>query len=259
MVERRVLQLACGSPFLLHGRFAFQTKGLVFLGLEYMTCGDFDQFLQQKGQLDIASARFYAAELVCGIQHLHSKGIVHRDLKPANILMVETGHIKIADFGLALENMYGDQTDSEYAGTPLFMPPEMLAGEQYDAGVDWYALGIIINIMITSKFRYDPKQFKATSKVAKNIIAMLLTENRYMRLGVNGNIRAHRFFQHIHWDLVETLRMQPPHKPHPKKTESTLRPFNLQEMEEAEAQEAISANHQAMPSGFSFRNISWNP
>ncbi|XP_075122786.1 protein kinase C delta type-like isoform X1 [Leptodactylus fuscus] len=222
MVERRVLQLACGSPFLLHGRF-------------------------------------YAAELVCGIQHLHSKGIVHRDLKPANILMVETGHIKIADFGLALENMYGDQTDSEYAGTPLFMPPEMLAGEQYDAGVDWYALGIIINIMITSKFRYDPKQFKATSKVAKNIIAMLLTENRYMRLGVNGNIRAHRFFQHIHWDLVETLRMQPPHKPHPKKTESTLRPFNLQEMEEAEAQEAISANHQAMPSGFSFRNISWNP
>ncbi|KAM3920349.1 protein kinase C delta type-like [Leptodactylus fuscus] len=260
MVEWRILQLASGSPFLLHGKFAFQTKGLVLLGLEYISSGDFHQFLQQKGQLDIANARFYAAaELVCGIQHLHSKGIVHRDLKPANIFLVETGHIKIADFGLALENMHGDRTASEYAGTPWFIPPEMLAGEQYDAGVDWYALGIIIDIMMTGELRYNPELFKATSKVAKNIIAMLLAEDRTIRLGVNGNIRAHRFFQRIDWDSVETLRMLPPHIPQPKKTESTLRSFNLQEMEEADAQKPISANHQAMPSGFSLCNISWNP
>ncbi|XP_066462017.1 protein kinase C delta type-like [Eleutherodactylus coqui] len=77
MVERRVLQRASGSPFLLHGEFAFQTKNLVLLGMEYINCGDFLQLLQRNGRLDIPSARFYAAELVCGIQDLHSMGIVH--------------------------------------------------------------------------------------------------------------------------------------------------------------------------------------
>ncbi|CAJ0927330.1 unnamed protein product [Ranitomeya imitator] len=81
---------------------------LVLLGLEFMSCGDFFDFLEMKGRLDIPSARFYAAELVCGIQFLHSKGIIHRDLKPENILVADTGHIKITDFGLALENMLGD-------------------------------------------------------------------------------------------------------------------------------------------------------
>ncbi|XP_040289490.1 protein kinase C-like [Bufo bufo] len=104
--------------------------------MEYVTYGDFHQLLRRKGRFDIPSARFYAAELVCGIQHLHSKGIIHRDLKPSNILVTETGHIKIADFGLALENIYGDRTATEYTGTPGFIAPEILAAEEYNAGVD---------------------------------------------------------------------------------------------------------------------------
>ncbi|CAJ0938626.1 unnamed protein product [Ranitomeya imitator] len=159
--------------------------------------------------------KFYAAELVCGIQYLHSKGIVHRDLKPSNILVAATGHIKIADFGLALENIYGDRTATEYAGTPGFIAPEMLAADEYNAGVDWYAFGIILNIMVTSRSKYHRGLFKASSEEAKNIIKKLLREDPARRLGVNGNIRAHRFFQRIDWDAVESLRMCPPHVPVP--------------------------------------------
>ncbi|XP_044155580.1 protein kinase C delta type-like [Bufo gargarizans] len=259
MVERRVLQLASGCPFLLHGTFAFQTKELVLLGMEYVTCGDFHQLLRRKGRLDIPSARFYAAELVCGIQYLHSKGIIHRDLKPSNILVTETGHIKIADFGLALENIYGDRTATEYTGTPGFMAPEILAAEEYNAGVDWYAFGIILNIMITNSHKYQRGLFNASSKEAKNIIKKLLREDPTRRLGVNGNIRAHRFFQCIDWDSVEALRMRPPHisKP-PNNIQRGSRPFNLQILEAAEASNlAMSANHQALFTGFSFTNISW--
>ncbi|CAJ0939159.1 unnamed protein product, partial [Ranitomeya imitator] len=115
-------------------------------------------------------ARFYAAELVCGIQHLHSKGIIHRDLKPSNIMVAATGHLKIADFGLALENIYGDRTATEYAGTPGFIAPKMLAAAEYNAGVDWYAFGIILNIMITSRSKYHRGLFSASSKEAKDII-----------------------------------------------------------------------------------------
>ncbi|XP_044130000.1 protein kinase C delta type-like [Bufo gargarizans] len=125
MVERRVFQLASGSPFLVHADFAFQTKLHVLLGLEYMSCGDFYTYLLMKDQLDIPSARFYAAELVCGIQFLHSKGVIHRDLKPENILVAETGHVKITDFGLALVNMHGDRTATSYAGTIGYIAPEV--------------------------------------------------------------------------------------------------------------------------------------
>ncbi|XP_072000665.1 protein kinase C delta type-like [Engystomops pustulosus] len=256
MVERHVLHLASGSPFLVHGQFAFQTKGLLLLGMEYMNCGDFHQLLQRKGPFDIASARFYAAELVCGIQHLHSKGIVHRDLKPSNILVTETGHIKIADFGLALENIYGDRTVSGYAGTPGFMAPEMLAEEEYNAGVDWYALGIILNIMITGKSKYHRGLFNASNMEAKNIIKKLLREDPAKRLGVNGNIRAHRFFQHVQWDSVQALRVPPPHTLSlpPNNIRRGFRPFNIERMEAAEAQRPIPANQQAIFTGFSFVN-----
>ncbi|KAM3926823.1 protein kinase C delta type-like [Leptodactylus fuscus] len=145
-------------------------------------------------------ARFYAAELVCGIQHLHSKGIVHRDLKPSNIMVAETGHIKIADFGLALENIYGERRATGYAGTPGFIAPEMLAEEEYNAGIDWYAFGIILNIMVTGKSKFHRGLFSASSVEAKNIIKKLLREDPAKRLGVNGDIKAHRFLQHIDWD-----------------------------------------------------------
>ncbi|XP_040271515.1 protein kinase C delta type-like [Bufo bufo] len=213
LVEHRVLQLASGSPFLVHAAFAFQTKMLVLLGLEYMSCGDLDQFLRMKGRLDIPSARFYAAELVCGIQFLHSKGIIHRDLKPENILVAETGHIKITDFGLALENMLGDRTATEYAGTKGFVAPEMLAGKEYGVGVDWYSFGVILNEIITSECTYNPALFDKTRSGAKDIIKKLLQKHPAKRLGVHGNIRGHHFFQHIDWVSVEALRMAPPHIP----------------------------------------------
>ncbi|XP_044139125.1 protein kinase C delta type-like [Bufo gargarizans] len=207
LVEHRVLQLASGSPFLVHAAFAFQTKMLVLLGLEYMSCGDFDQLLRIKGQLDIPSARFYAAELVCGIQFLHSKGIVHRDLKPENILVAETGHIKITDFGLAL-NMLGDRTATEYAGTKGYVAPEMLAKEEYGVGVDWYSFGVILKEMITSQRTYHPAR-----SGAKDIIKKLLQRDPAKCLGVHGNIRGHHFFQHVDWVSVKALRMTPPHIP----------------------------------------------
>ncbi|XP_040277279.1 protein kinase C delta type-like [Bufo bufo] len=253
LVEHRVLQLASGSPFLIHADFAFQTKMLVLLGLEYMSCGDFDQFLRMKGRLDIPSARFYAAELVCAIQYLHSKGIVHRDLKPENILVAETGHIKVTDFGLALENMLGDRTATEYAGTEGYVAPEMLAEEEYGVGVDWYSFGVILNEMITSQCTYDPTLFDTTRSGAKVIIKKLLQRDPAKRLGVHGNIRGHHFFQHIDWVSVEALRTAPPHIPVPSIPQRCSNPFNLDGIEAAAAKKGpLPLKHQAIFRGFSF-------
>ncbi|XP_069838014.1 protein kinase C delta type-like [Dendropsophus ebraccatus] len=257
-VERQVLHLASGSPFLIHGQFALQTKGHVLLGMEYIKCGDFHQLLQQKGRLNIANARIYAAELVCGLQYLHSKGIVHRDLKPKNIMLTDTGHLKIADFGLALLNISEDRMAEGSAGTPGFMAPEMLAGEEYDAGIDWYAFGIILNIMVTGKSRYHRGRFKASNMEAKIIIKELLQEDPDQRLGVHGNIRAHAFFQDMDWDKVQALGMKPPHIPSKRNNQRGFRPFDITKMEaEDEENVPVSADDQALFERFSFITSTW--
>ncbi|XP_069812722.1 protein kinase C delta type-like [Dendropsophus ebraccatus] len=253
LVEKRVLQLASESPFLVHAAFALQTKMHVLLGLQYESCGDFLQLLLTKGPFTINHARFYAAELVCGIQFLHAKGVIHRDLKPENILVADTGHIKITDFGLALDNMHGDRTATSYAGTMGYMAPEMLARKKYNAGVDWYSFGIIINEMLTSEIDYDPSFFPRSSSV-KNIIEQLLQKHPAKRLGVHGNIRGHPFFRRIDWVSVEALKPTPPFNPDPNNITPSFRPFKIDKIEAAEAKSSITPAAQDMFRGFSFVN-----
>lgn len=69
--------------------------------------------------------RYFIAEMVCGLQFLHSKGIIHRDLKPENILLGDDGHIKIADFGLAKMGVTQFNRTKECKGTPGYQAPEV--------------------------------------------------------------------------------------------------------------------------------------
>ncbi|KAM4034535.1 LOW QUALITY PROTEIN: protein kinase C delta type-like [Anomaloglossus baeobatrachus] len=253
MVERRVLQLASGSPFLVHADFAFQTNLHLAIGLELVSGGDFYNLLKKKGRLDIPSARFYAAELVCGIQYLHSKGVIHRDLKPENILVAETGHIKITDFGLAADNMHGDRTATGYAGTYGYMAPEIEAGKEYNAGVDWYSFGVIMKDMVMGKST-DHQILNDKSSGIGDILKQLLQRDPALRLGATGNIRAHRFFQCIDWVSVEALKMPPPHIPVPSGPHHRPKPFHLDRIEAKAAamlRTPISVKDQALFKGFS--------
>ncbi|XP_077123815.1 protein kinase C delta type-like isoform X2 [Ranitomeya variabilis] len=187
--------------------------------------------------------RFYAAELVCGIQYLHSKDIIHRDLKPENILVAETGHIKISDFGLAIDNMHGDRTATGYPGTQGYMAPEILAGTEYNVGVDWYCFGVILKEMVTDECAYHQTLDKSSS--IRNMIKQLLQKDPASHLGANGNIREHKFFQHMDWLSVEALKLSPPHVPVPSEPHHCPKPFHLNKLE-AVVVAFISAKNQAL-------------
>ncbi|XP_041433864.1 protein kinase C delta type-like [Xenopus laevis] len=83
------------------------------------------QMIREKGKLNMETIIFYAAELVVGIQFLHSKGIVHRDLKASNILITKDGHMKIVDFGQAEENVFEGKKIQRISGTLSHMAPEV--------------------------------------------------------------------------------------------------------------------------------------
>lgn len=89
------------SDFVVKSLFRFTHETFLCFVTEYMIGGDFGFFLHQYQALDEDIARFYLAELVLAIDHLHSLQIIHRDLKPENILLDQHGHLKLTDFGLS--------------------------------------------------------------------------------------------------------------------------------------------------------------
>lgn len=96
-----------------------------------------------------SSAKFYFAEILLGLEYIHSKGIVYRDLKPENVLLDIDGHIKLADFGLSKHlSSISDLTNS-FCGSPEYMSPEMLIGQGHGFAVDYYSLGAILFEMLT--------------------------------------------------------------------------------------------------------------
>ncbi|XP_068098604.1 protein kinase C delta type-like isoform X2 [Hyperolius riggenbachi] len=201
ILESRILRSASGCPFLIQGRFALQTPDLLMMGMDLARGGDLHDLLRNRGPLDISTVKFYAAEIVCALQYLHSKGYIHRDLKPANILLDGTGHIKLADFGLAMEG-----TASRICvGTRDYMAPEMRQRLEYDAAVDWYSFGVVL---------YE----------------MLLWADPRVRLGANGDIRRHAFFRGINWVALEGLHMVPPIIPEQPPETANLPHRTLQEM-----------------------------
>uniref|UniRef100_A0A8C5MGN2 Protein kinase domain-containing protein n=1 Tax=Leptobrachium leishanense TaxID=445787 RepID=A0A8C5MGN2_9ANUR len=224
--ERNVLQVARGCPFLCHGLAAFQTQEFAYLVLEYVHGGTLNSFMKRRGQLTLDEVRNLLAQMICGLQYLHSCGIIHRDLKPENILMSDDGHIKIADFGLAAENMTGGRVTRGRIGTPFFLAPEQLSLRSYGASVDWWAMGVIFSIMLTGKYPFDDtgtvemyqdevlktrhRYPSELPKDAEDLLNKLLDKNPETRLGVAGNIRQHPFFQSINWEEVESCQAVPP-------------------------------------------------
>jgi len=97
------------SDFVAKLFWTFSSKDYLFLVMEYLNGGDCAALIKALGGLPEEWSKRYLAEVILGLEHLHSRGIVHRDLKPDNLLIDGNGHLKLTDFGLSRMGLLGRQ------------------------------------------------------------------------------------------------------------------------------------------------------
>ncbi len=127
-----------------------EVEGLTFLSMEYVDGEDLASLLRRIGRLVGDKALEIARQLCAGLAAAHREGVLHRDLKPANIMLDGRGRVVITDFGLA---SLADRVEGMEArnGTPAYMAPEQLAGQDVTALSDIYSLGLVLYEIFTGK------------------------------------------------------------------------------------------------------------
>jgi serine/threonine protein kinase len=106
--ERDILHamaLISPHPFTSTLKFAFQSENNLYLGMDYIPGGNLRELIRKYKCLPEEWVRFYAAELVLAISHLHSLHVLYRDIKPHNVMIDARGHVVMIDFGLSKQEI----------------------------------------------------------------------------------------------------------------------------------------------------------
>uniref|UniRef100_A0A8C0JTA7 Protein kinase C iota type n=1 Tax=Canis lupus dingo TaxID=286419 RepID=A0A8C0JTA7_CANLU len=240
--EKHVFEQASNHPFLVGLHSCFQTESRLFFVIEYVNGGDLMFHMQRQRKLPEEHARFYSAEISLALNYLHERGIIYRDLKLDNVLLDSEGHIKLTDYGMCKEGLRPGDTTSTFCGTPNYIAPEILRGEDYGFSVDWWALGVLMFEMMAGRSPFDivgssdnpdqntedylfqvilEKQIRiprSLSVKAASVLKSFLNKDPKERLGCHpqtgfADIQGHPFFRNVDWDMMEQKQVVPPFKP----------------------------------------------
>ena len=149
--------------------FGQNDEGAFFLVMEFLRGQTLQEVIDDDGPMNAERALHIARQIADALHVAHEQGIVHRDLKPENIMLIdrqgEPDFVKIMDFGIArlLTGSDGEEADASNRltrqgmvyGTPHYMSPEQVAGDDVDEGTDIYALGVVLFEMLTGSPPFD--------------------------------------------------------------------------------------------------------
>nr|XP_025123216.1 beta-adrenergic receptor kinase 2 isoform X4 [Bubalus bubalis] len=195
--ERIMLSLVSTGdcPFIVCMTYAFHTPDKLCFILDLMNGGDLHYHLSQHGVFSEKEMRFYATEIILGLEHMHNRFVVYRDLKPANILLDEHGHVRISDLGLACD--FSKKKPHASVHSP-FRQHKTKDKHEIDR------MTLTMNVELPDVF----------SPELKSLLEGLLQRDVSKRLGCHGGsaqeLKTHDFFRGIDWQHVYLQKYPPP-------------------------------------------------
>mmetsp|Transcript_29336 Transcript_29336/g.40532 ORF Transcript_29336/g.40532 Transcript_29336/m.40532 type:complete len:302 (+) Transcript_29336:219-1124(+) len=214
--EKNILLRMC-HPNIIRAYGTFNDNDNIYILLEYVPGGELLSRLREAGCFSEKLTMFYAANIIIGLEYLHSHGIVFRDLKPENVLVCDNGYLKIVDFGFATKIVLKTWS---ICGTPDYIAPEIIQTVGHSFEADWWSLGVLIFEMLTgippfhaktNQMIYDNILYaqiaypRHMSFQAQDLVCKLLVRNPSERLGhTNGafDVKSHMCFQGTDFDQI---------------------------------------------------------
>ncbi|XP_075073285.1 serine/threonine-protein kinase ULK1 isoform X2 [Mixophyes fleayi] len=202
----------------------------VYLVMEYCNGGDLADYLHTMRTLSEDTIRLFLQQIAGAMKMLHSKGIIHRDLKPQNILLSCTGgrrsnpnniRIKIADFGFA-RYLQNNMMAATLCGSPMYMAPEVIMSQHYDAKADLWSIGTIIFQCLTGKAPFQASSpqdlrlfYEKNKTLTPNIPRETSCHLKQLLLGLLQRSQKDRmdfdeFFHHAFLDAGSSMKKSAP-------------------------------------------------
>jgi hypothetical protein len=124
---------------------------VAFIVMEFLSGTPLDALIRNVGRFNAAAALAIVSPVAEALAYAHAHGVIHRDVKPGNIIQLDSGIIKLTDFGIA-QTTNADLTQTGVVlGTPKYMAPEQIAGLRVDGRADVFSLGGVLYELLTGR------------------------------------------------------------------------------------------------------------
>jgi serine/threonine-protein kinase len=134
----------------------FRSDNELLMVMEFVSGETLDRLCERSGAIEPDRAAYVIDSILSALEHAHRAGIVHRDVKPANVMVTEEGGIKIMDFGIARVLGAEQKTvDFRLMGTPAYMSPEQVMGQEVDGRTDLYSVGVLFYRLLTGALPFN--------------------------------------------------------------------------------------------------------
>jgi eukaryotic-like serine/threonine-protein kinase len=126
-----------------------------YIAMEYLRGRSLKQLIRQEAPLDPLRAIDITIQILKAARFAHRRGVIHRDLKPHNVIVDDSGHAKVTDFGIARAGASDMTETGSIMGTAQYLSPEQAQGHAVNAGSDLYSIGVVLYEMLTGRVPFD--------------------------------------------------------------------------------------------------------
>ena len=225
--EREILQ-KIDYPFIIKYIKTLKDEKYIYYLLEYIKGNTLYESIREIEILSKNQTQFFISSIMLSIKYLHNKNIIFRNIKPENIMLTYNGFIKLIDFSTA--KILKNKTSS-VIGTPEYMAPEIILGDDYSFEIDYWSIGIClyefycgelpfgeeaedpmdIYLAIINNNIIFPNFVKDTE--FKNLVQLMLNKNKYARYSKFEQISGHNWFKDFEWEKLVSLEISSEYLP----------------------------------------------